>query len=69
MAYFSSLPKSQLRELSRAAGISNRSPALHNAWADQTKLQFRYANGEPVKKLAREYKVTERSMYRIVRGR
>ena len=67
--YFNTLPPEQRKLISQKGGQSRRSDAIDRAWGNKAELRQRYQEGESVKDLAREAGITERTMFRIVRGK
>ena len=54
--------------ISIKGGEARRSPELKKAWGEQDKLIELNNQGWSINKIAKEYKINERSCHRIVKG-
>lgn len=67
--YFATVPSEQTRAYALKSAEIRRSPALKHARANAVKLINEYHAGQDVKLIAKKYKITVRSAYRIIKGK
>lgn len=65
--YFSNAPKSKVSEAGRKGGLKRRTPETGKAWDEQNKIRDLYVAGMSYKEIARLYKVSYDTIYRILK--
>ena len=63
---FSKLDKDKLIEISKKGGQGNRTPELAYVWDNADKIRKETLS---VTALAKKYKISTRSMYRVINGK